>query len=235
MARLPRFVIPDHPQHVIVRGNNREPIFYADEDYQFYLEKLKQACNKHQCDVHAYVLMTNHVHLLITPHKEDGLPKAMQMLGRYYVQYFNYRYDRTGTLWEGRYKASLIDSDTYALTCYRYIELNPVRAGMVGHPGAYPWSSYPHNALGEGDPLVVHHHLYKALGKRDELRQKSYRALFRARIPSKTLEEIRAATNKTWVLGSKHFINTIEAKLNRPARPRQKGGDRRSANYRKQA
>ena len=99
MPRLPRFVLPGHPQHVIVRGNNREPIFYAEEDYLFYLEKLKQACDKHQCDVHAYVLMTNHVHLLLTPHTEQGIGKAIQMLGRYYVQYFNHVYQRTGTLW----------------------------------------------------------------------------------------------------------------------------------------
>ena len=138
MARLPRFVLVGHPQHVIIRGNNREAIFYADDDYQFYLEKLKQACNKHRCNVHAYVLMTNHVHLLITPDKEDGISKAIQMLGRYYVQYFNYTYNRTGILWEGRYKATLVDSERYALSCYRYIELNPVRADMVGHPAEYP-------------------------------------------------------------------------------------------------
>ena len=192
MARLPRFVIPGHPQHVIVRGNNREPIFYAEADYQFYLEKLKQACDKHSCDVHAYVLMTNHVHLLITPHKEDGISKAMQMLGRYYVQYFNYSYERTGTLWEGRYKASLIDSDSYALICYRYIELNPVRANMVGHPSEYPWTSYRHNALGEKNELVMHHHLHQTLGRTDEQRKKAYRTLFRVRIPHRTLEEIRS-------------------------------------------
>jgi putative transposase len=234
MARLPRFVIPNHPQHVLVRGNNREPIFYAEEDYQFYLEKLKKACDKHNCDVHAYVLMTNHVHLLVTPHKEDGISKVMQMVGRYYVQYFNYSYERTGTLWEGRYKAALIDSDTYALTCYRYIELNPVRAGTVDHPGEYPWSSYRHNALGEVDELVVHHNLYQSLGKTAEQRQKVYRSLFRARIPTKTLDAIRAATNKAWVLGSDNFKDRIESKLNRPARPSQKGGDRKSKAYHEQ-
>lgn len=231
MARLPRFVIPGHPQHVIVRGNNREPIFYAEEDYQFYLEKLKQACDKHSCDVHAYVLMTNHVHLLITPHNENGISKAMQMLGRYYVQYFNYSYERTGTLWEGRYKASLIDSDSYALICYRYIELNPVRAGMVDHPSEYPWASYQHNALGEKNELVMHHELYQTLARTDEQRQKAYRTLFRARIPQRTLEEIRSATNKAWVLGSEQFKEKIESKLNRPTRPRQKGGDRKSKDY----
>ncbi len=231
MARLPRFVIPGHPQHVIVRGNNREPIFYADEDYRFYLEKLKLACEKHSCDVHAYVLMTNHVHLLITPHQQDGISKTMQMLGRYYVQYFNYTYERTGTLWEGRYKASLIDSDNYALTCYRYIELNPVRAEMVSHPGEYPWSSYRCNALGEADELVVQHSQYRSLGKSDLLRQKAYRALFRSKIPSRTIDEIREMTNKSWVLGSDRFKDKIAAKIDRPTRPRAKGGDRKSKAY----
>ena len=234
MARLPRFVIPGQPQHVIVRGNNRAPIFSADEDYHFYLEKLKQACEKHQCDVHAYVLMTNHVHLLLTPHTEQGIGKAMQMLGSYYVQYFNNTYQRTGTLWEGRYKATLIDSEQYLLTCYRYIELNPVRAaGMADHPSEYPWSSYRYNALGQIDPLVVPHTEYLKLGKAPEGRQKAYRALFRSRIPKKTLEDIRQATNKAWVLGSGHFKEQIEKQLSRPVAPRARGGDRKSTAYRK--
>ncbi len=236
MARLPRFVLPGHPQHVIIRGNNQEPVFYTDDDYLFYWEKLKQACDKHRCDLHAYVLMTNHIHLLITPHTDNGLSKAIQMLGRYYVQYFNATYQRTGTLWEGRYKATLIDGQAYALDCYRYIELNPLRAqGMVNHPSEYLWSSYRHNALGETDEAVVHHRSYKALGRNNEQRRKAYRALFRARIPQKTLDEIREATNKAWVLGSERFKNRINSQLKRPASPRPRGGDRKSAEYRKQA
>ena len=128
MARLPRFSLPDQPQHVIVRGNNRSEIFCADEDYRFYLEKLKLACDKHGCSLHAYVLMTNHVHLLATAEFEESLSKTMQSVGRRYVQYFNHTYRRTGTLWEGRYKSTLIQSGPYLLTCMRYIELNPVRA-----------------------------------------------------------------------------------------------------------
>lgn len=135
MARLPRFVIPGQPQDVIVRGNNRDALFYAENDYQFYLDKLKQACEKHQCNLHAYVLMTNHLHLLITSHKREALGKTLQTIGRYYVQYFNFTYGRTGTLFEGRYKATVIDSEHYLLSCYRYIELNPVRANMEQHPG----------------------------------------------------------------------------------------------------
>jgi putative transposase len=231
MARLPRFVLVGHPQHVIVRGNNREPIFYAEEDYQFYLEKLKRACDKHNCDIHAYVLMTNHVHLLITPHKKDGISKVIQMLGRYYVQYFNHTYQRTGTLWEGRYKATLIDSEQYALGCYRYIELNPVRADMVEHPSEYPWSSYRFNALGDKNNLIIPHELYKHLGKTIEERQKAYSTLFDVKVPQRTIEEIREATNKSWVLGSDYFKKAIEDKINRPMSPQGRGGDRKSNEY----
>ncbi len=134
MARMPRFILPGHPQHVVQRGNNRQVIFCDEVDYWFYLEKLGEAAKKHSCQIHAYVLMTNHVHLLVTPDTENGISKMM--LGRYYVQYFNCKYKRTGTLWEGRYKASLIDSERYLLTCM--IELNPVRArDMVGNPSEY--------------------------------------------------------------------------------------------------
>ena len=170
MARLPRIDLPGQPQHVIQCGNNRSVIFVADEDYQFYLEKLNAACQKYECDLHAYVLMTNHVHLLITPHHIGAIGKLMQMLGRYYVQCFNHQYQRTGTLWEGRYKATLLDSDQYLLVCSRYIELNPVRANMVSHPSDYPWSSYAFNALGKENALLTPHPLYLALG-RDETKR----------------------------------------------------------------
>jgi len=233
MARLPRFNIVGQAQHVIVRGNNREPIFYADEDYLFYLEKLKQACEKHECDLHAYVLMTNHVHLLITPNKEGGLSKAMQMIGRYYVQYFNHSYQRTGTLWEGRYKATLIDSDLYALTCYRYIELNPVRAKMVDHPAEYPWSSYRCNSLGDSCDVITPHVLYQALDKSQEKRQESYRGLFSSVIDDRTLDAIRDSTNKAWVLGSDYFKKQVDEKVGRPVSPSVRGGDRKSKGFKK--
>ena len=165
MARQPRFVLIGQPQHIIIRGNNRQSIFYAESDYELYLETLKKAAQKHDCEIHAYVLMTNHVHLLMTPHKPDGISKLIQMIGRYYVQYFNFTYERTGTLWEGRYKATLIDSEQYLLTCYRYIELNPVRAKMVGAPEEYPWSSYHANGLGKQNELISPHATYRALGE----------------------------------------------------------------------
>ncbi len=231
MARLPRFVIPGQPQHVIQRGNNRDVIFVADEDYQFYLAKLAEGCERYQCDLHAYVLMTNHVHLLITPHTENGISKVMQSLGRYYVQYFNYQYQRTGTLWEGRYKATLLDSERYLLTCSRYIELNPVRAGIVRFPEDYLWSSYHGNALGKNDPLIVSHPVYNALGKGSASRSRSYRALFDHHINPNDINVIREATNKAWVLGNERFKQQIEKLSNRQLSPKPKGGDRRSKEY----
>lgn len=233
MARKVRYVIPGQPQHVIVRGNNRGAIFNADADYRFYLEKLQQACDKHHCDVHAYVLMTNHVHLLMTPHQENSLAKVMQMIGRYYVQYFNFNYQRTGTLFEGRYKATVIDSEQYLLSCYRYIELNPVRAAMVDHPSEYPWSSYHVNALGgpAAAVQVVPHDQYFALGNDDAKRRAAYRLLFKAQISEKILTEIRDSTNKSWVLGRDKFKAKIEKTTGRKVAPMQRGGDRKSAGF----
>ena len=234
MARLPRFVITGQPQHVIQRGNNRQDIFRADEDYRFYLEKLSDAAKKHGCVIHAYVLMTNHVHLLVTPHKEDGIGKMMQMLGRYYVQYFNHCYKRTGTLWEGRYKAALIDSEQYLLTCMRYIELNPVRAqNSVNHPSEYPWSSYASNALGKENQLVTPHLEYRRLGATEQDRQSAYRQLFRTRIPEMMLEGLREATNKAWVLGGARFKARVSRKTDRPVQSSGHGGDRKSEVYRR--
>ena len=235
MARLPRFVLPGQPQHVIQRGNNRQGIFCAEDDYRFYLEKLQLAAQKHDCQLHAYVLMTNHVHLLVTPEREEAIGKMMQMLGRYYIQHYNYRYRRTGTLWEGRYKATLIDSERYLLTCMRYIELNPVRAGMVAHPAAYPWSSYRYNALGHVDKLLVPHQEYRRLGKAQEERRSFYRQLFRIRIAEKTLDEIRRSTNKAWVLGDERFKHRMEKQLERRVVPLARGGDHKSDGYRRNA
>ena len=233
MARLPRFVISGQPQHVIQRGNNRDVIFVSDEDYQYYLQKLGDACKKYDCEIHAYVLMTNHVHLLLTPHTENGISKVMQYIGRYYVQYFNFQYQRTGTLWEGRYKATLLDSESYLLTCSRYIELNPVRAGMVKFPDEYPWSSYHYNALGKDDRLITPHVLYKALGMDDISCRLNYHALFAKLIPDSKLEEIRVATNKAWVLGDSRFKTKIDKLIARQVEPKSRGGDRRSELFKK--
>ncbi|MEQ1528854.1 MAG: transposase, partial [Methylococcales bacterium] len=231
MARLPRIIVPGQPQHVIVRGNNRTDIFRADADYRYYLEILQAACKKHACQIHAYVLMSNHVHLLITPSAESSLSKTMQMLGRYYVQHFNYCYQRTGTLWEGRYKATMIDSENYLLTCMRYIEMNPVRAGLVSEPAQYAWSSYHCNALGQTDPLVTPYIDYLRLGLSDAERQQAYRALFKEVLADSCLAEIREATNKAWVLGSADFKETMQTKLARRIAPASRGGDRKSRQF----
>lgn len=235
MPRQPRFILPGQPQHIIQRGNNRSEIFRRHADYQFYLDKLQQAIIKHQCDIHAYVLMTNHVHLLVTPRCENSISKMMQMLGRYYVQYFNSNYQRTGTLWEGRYKACLIDSERYLLSCMRYIELNPVRAGMVSRPADYRWSSNRCTAHGEPDVLLTMHSLYCRLGQDKTERQLAYRQLFSDNMEQNSWQEIRDATNKAWALGDDRFKTRIAAQLERQAAPKSRGGDRKSAEYRRQS
>ncbi len=219
MPRKSRFNLIGIPQHVIQRGNNREPCFYAEEDYRRYLDDLRDSAIKYNCRIHAYVLMTNHVHLLVTPMAEYGVSQMMQALGRRYVYYINKTYKRTGTLWEGRYKSSLIDSDIYLLTCMRYIELNPVRAGMVNHAGEYKWSSYHANAQGEINMLLSHHPLYLELGITDTEREWAYRELFRHHVDNETLHDIRNSLNHELVLGRAYFKDKIEALTNRQVRP----------------
>jgi putative transposase len=232
MARLPRLNLPGIPQHVVQRGNNRQPSFFTEQDYTVYLDKLKDYARKYKVAVHAYVLMTNHVHLLMTPESATGVSQLMQALGRYYVLYVNKTYERTGTLWEGRYKSTLVDSDNYFLLVSRYIELNPVRAGMVTHPAEYPWSSYRGNALGKNIELLTHHICYQCLGLKDEERQNAYRALFEHHIEELALHEIRDATNKAWVLGENRFKHKVEQQAGRRASPLAKGGDRKSKTFR---
>ena len=200
MPRKPRYVLPGQPQHIIQRGNNRCPIFISDDDYGCFRHYLQEACSRQGCHVHAYVFMTNHIHLLVTPDSEDSIAKTMQSVGRRYVQYFNTTYQRTGTLWEGRYKAALIDSENYLFKCSRYIELNPVRANMVNHPSEYRWSSYRANALGKYDSLIKPHQMYLDLASNKKARQVAYRDIFKAHIDEKTLDEIRHSTQKGWVL-----------------------------------
>ena len=223
MARLPRYVLPGVPQHVIQRGNNRQPIFAADGDYRAYLDWLKAAADRHGLSIHAYVLMTNHVHLLATPAQEDSIGKTLQSLGRRYVQYFNYTYGRTGTLWEGRYRATVVQAEDYLLTCSRYIELNPVRAGMVNSPAHYRYSSYRHNAQGRKDPLLTPHEVYRRLGRTITDRYTAYRALFRGAVDEATLNEIRATANKGWVLGHDRFREEVARLAERRAAPLPRG------------
>jgi putative transposase len=164
MPRPPRYNVAGVPQHVVQRGNNRQATFLDEADYRVYKDCLRAATDKHGCDVHAYVLMSNHVHLLLTPRQDGGPAKAMQSIGRRYVRHVNDRRGRTGTLWEARYRAALIESEPHLLSCTRYIELNPVRAGMVRDPADYPWSSYRHHALGEPDDVVTDHPPFSGAG-----------------------------------------------------------------------
>jgi putative transposase len=219
MSRLGRYFLADQPLHVIQRGNNREPIFFDPEDYQLYLTWLGEAASAQDVRLHAYVLMTNHVHLLISPKTGSSLPRLMQSLGRRYVGHVNRTYRRSGTLWEGRYRAAPIEADSYLLACQRYIELNPVRARMTMRPGDYPWSSYRAHAEGETDPLLSDHPLYLALDRVPEARRKAYRALFRAALPRETVDALRAATNGGWALGSDRFKARIARMAGRRATP----------------
>lgn len=222
MARQPRYNVPGYAQHVIQRGNNRQVCFYQDDDYRVYLARLKQYAQQHGVQVHAFVLMTNHAHLLLTPQCESGISLLMQALGRFYVQYVNKTYGRTGTLWEGRYKATLVDDDYYALAVSRYIELNPVRARMVEHPAQYPWSSFQAHALGKAIQLWQPHASYLALGSNEGQRQQAYLNLFDQPFSDKALAEIRYASNKGWVLGNERFKKQIAAQLSRPVSPRRR-------------
>jgi len=231
MARKPRFNLIGIPQHVLQRGNNRQPCFYAVEDYRKFLDELQGSAEKYGCLIHAYVLMTNHVHLLVTPQIDHGISQMMQSLGRKYVRYINGAYRRTGTLWEGRYKASLVDSENYLLTCMRYIEMNPVRAGMTEVPGEYRWSSYQANGYGKFDELVTHHPLYNVLGSTTEERTYAYRELFSNHLDYEELHDIREVLNQELVLGKSYFRDKIEQMVKRrivpgkPGRPRIEDGE----------
>jgi len=213
MSRKPRFFIPNTPVHAIQRGNNRQAIFFDGADYQLYLNWLKVAADKYHCQIHAYVLMTNHVHLLVTPRDSDSLGRLFQYVGRYYVSYINKIYARTGTLWEGRYKANIIDQESYLLNCYRYIELNPVRAGMVDSPEDYPWSSYRANALQGSDSLLNPHQIYLQLGKVEMTRKTAYRHLFETDFDEAILDDLRACLQSGTPLGNEKFKDEIESVL----------------------
>ena len=223
VPRPPRYPLIGVPQHVMQRGNNRQPTFFAADDFRVYLECLKEAATNHHCEIHAYVLMTNHVHLLMTPRRTNAIAKVIQSLGRRYVQYINATYQRSGTLWEGRYKASVIESESYLLMCLRYIELNPVRSNLVADPAEYLWSSYPWHALGKSDPLITDHSVYLALGRTKEERHEAYRGLFRDPLDPARLQEIRESVNQCRVLGGERFKDEIEAALSRRVRPAKAG------------
>ncbi len=225
MPRRARLILPDVTAHVIQRGNNRQACFFQEADYRNYLEWLHEYALECECRIHAYVLMTNHTHLLTTPIRSDSLGKMMKRLGQRYVQYVNRTYQRSGTLWEGRYKSCLASDERYVLGCYRYIELNPVRASMVRHPAEYRWSSYRANALAEKNPIITQHPLYLALHSDKVRRLAAYRELFRQQLKPALVDEIRQATNGNFAIGSEQFQRQIVLTLGRrvtrgkPGRP----------------
>jgi len=229
MPRKPRFNLPGVPQHIVQRGNNRARCFFAEQDYRQYLDDLAVAAQKYRCEIHAYVLMTNHAHLLVTPLEKCAISQMMQSLGRRYVYYINKQYDRSGTLWEGRYRSSLVDSEAYLLTCMRYIELNPVRANMAEHPAEYRWSSYRTNALGETNKLISPHPVYLAIDCDDLSRRQAYCELFSADTAQQSIREIRQALDHELVLGRSIFKGQIELETQRQTTPGKPGRPRVNA------
>lgn len=194
MSRKPRLVLPGVPLHIIQRGNNRNACFFSPADYQVYLSMLRESAVQSGCSIHAYVLMPNHVHLLATPATVDGAASLMKRAGQKYVQYVNRHYARFGTLWQGRYRSCMVADARYFLVCHRYIELNPVRAGLSAHPIEYGWSSYRHNAVGTTDPLITPHQFYLELSRERSERERCYRDLFAEEIPEPMFDQVRTAT-----------------------------------------
>lgn len=227
MPRKPRYYLAGVPCHVILRGHNREPCFSAPDDFRYYLQCLREACLKHDAAIHAYVLMTNHLHLLMTPVESDGISRVLQSVGRRYVQYVNVSYRRSGTLWEGRHKASLIDTEHYLMCCYRYIELNPVRAGMVHKPADYPWSSFQANAYGKEDGLTRGHEVYLGLGRNAADRQRAYREMFLRKPDPADVQSLRIAINLCVPVGNDRFKAKIERRLKQRISYRPRGRPRK--------
>jgi len=210
MARKPRVDPGGYTYHVTQRGNNRDACFFAEEDYRFYRDCIKQSADKYAVAVHAYVLMTNHVHLLVTTKQNGDLSRFMQHIGRRYVRYVNHAYKRSGTLWEGRFKSSVVDVEHYLLACYRYIELNPVRAGMTQRPSEYPWSSARWHGFGLKDEIVKDHPIYGALGATKEARTIAYRELFRTEMDEDLIHEMGETFSQEKMLGSSRFLAQVE-------------------------
>jgi putative transposase len=223
MARLPRLIVPNQPHHVIQTGLNNQDVFLDAEDYQTFLGWLRTAAKTYKVAIHAYCLMPNHLHLLLTPSEDNGLGQMMQWVGRYYVPYFNQKYVRSGTLWNGRYKTSLIDADAYFMLCSRYIEFNPVRNGLVARAEDYPWSSYCHHAGIRPDGLVTDHAKVWELGNTPFQREAAYSALSEPALSADEITLISNALLKGWPLGSQQFQTALQKKMKRQVLPAKRG------------
>lgn len=226
MARLPRLSVAGYPHHLIQRGNNRQPIFTGEADRRMLLAMLGQYAGEFKVAVHAYVLMDNHFHLLATPPTDDAVPRMMQALGRRYVRYFNDSHGRSGTLWEGRYRSSLVQTEAYLLACMAYIDLNPVRAGLVVHPQDYPWSSYGHYAGQRHERLLTSHALVWQLGNTPFAREAAYRALVEAGISTGQQQALTDATLRGWALGDAAFLHALQQRTARRVAKRAAGRPR---------
>lgn len=227
MPRRPRVHLADTPLHIVQRGHNRDACFFAEADYLAYRHWLGEALAATGCRLHAYVQMTNHIHLLLTPPDAGAVSRLMISLGRRYVAYINKTYGRTGTLWDSRYKSSLVQADNYLLQCQRYIELNPVRAAMVDDPAHYRWSSYRANGLGQIDPPLTPHSVYSGLGRTDKERLTAYRGLFRSELDDEAIGDIRLALNQGQPLGNSRFLDRIERVTGQRCEARPRGRPRK--------
>ncbi|MDK2779383.1 MAG: transposase [Pseudomonadota bacterium] len=227
MARLPRINIANIPQHIVQIGHNNLNCFFDDEDYEFYLASLQKAAEQYDVKIHAYVLLPNAVQMVATPAIAQGISSMMQSLGRRYVQYINHRYQRSGTLWAGRYKSSVIDSEAYLLTCYRYVELKPMHEGLVEGPELYPWSSFGHHTGRSYNDLISDHQLYMDLGKTRAERANEYSSLFRFRFDRMLLNYIAETIKLGQVLGGDQFTEKIEQIANHRVRPLKRGRPRK--------
>ena len=226
MPRPPRIDFPGVPQHVVIRGNNRSDLFRTENDRTVFLRYLRHAAETTDSQIHAFVLMTTHVHILATGSAAGSLSSLVQSVGRRYAYYVNRCHGRTGTLFEGRFRSSLVDSESYLFTCMRYIELNPVRAGIVAGPGDYAWSSYAQNAGRDPFTWLVPREEYRALGPNPAARGESYRALFSLPLEPADLAAIRECARKGCPFGSQAFVDRTEQVLGRPARARARGRPR---------
>lgn len=213
MPRKPRFFVPGIPVHVVQRGHSRQAVFFESQDYATYAYWVKESALKYGISIHAFVLMTNHVHLLLTPSTEKGVSDFMQYVGRRYVPYINHKYGRSGTIWEGRFKASMVQDDRYLLAVMRYIEMNPVRAGMVDLPGHYRWSSFLHNSGARKISFISHHEVYNSLGKSKEIASQAYVDLFRGELSEQEMKRINEAWKTGTPLGNDSFRKQIEGQL----------------------
>ena len=223
MARLPRLVVPTHPHHIIQTGNDNQLIFRDEEDYQQFLMWLKESAKEFKVAVHAYVLMPNHLHLIATPATVEGLAQTMQRVGRYYVPWYNAKYSRTGSLFQGRFKTSLIEAERYFMACSRFIESNPVRSQLVAEPREYRWSSYAHHAGIRPESVITDHRLYWALGNTPFQREAAYIELSRPALGQAEMATVEAAVLKGWPLGSEQFKSEIQHRAKRQVLPAKRG------------